>query len=72
MNEKKHFNVYTVSKPGGGSEENGGYWTRIGTMFPHANGRGFTMKLTAHPIGAELVILPPKTGEALEGPVDDS
>jgi hypothetical protein len=32
------------------------YWTRIGRMFPHKDGKGFDLALNALPINGRIVI----------------
>ncbi len=33
-----------------------GVWTRIGAAWPHSDGEGFNVQLSAFPIGGKLVI----------------
>jgi len=41
------------------------YFTKIGAMFPHKNGKGgFNIVLDALPIGREMVAFPPKAEQA--------
>jgi hypothetical protein len=49
------FNVSTPRK----DEKTGKtYWTKIGVAFPR-DGGGFSIKLEALPLGAEMMIFPP-------------
>jgi hypothetical protein len=49
------YNVVTPRK----DEKTGKtFWTKIGVAFPRDNG-GFSIKLEALPLGAELMIFPP-------------
>jgi hypothetical protein len=45
-------------------------WTKIGVAFPHKDGTGFNVKLTALPIGGELTIFPFREKE--DAPVDQT
>ena len=46
--------VYAVTRREGRDK---GYWTSVGAAWPHADGRGFSLKLDYLPLnGAELVI----------------
>lgn len=35
-------------------------WTDIGAQWPHKDGKGFTLKLKAMPIGGEIVLRVPE------------
>jgi hypothetical protein len=54
----KPFAVFTVRDSPKKGER--GFWTRIGTAFPHQEGEGFNVRLDALPVDGKLVILPPK------------
>jgi hypothetical protein len=59
-----HMNVFTVEE----YESNGKTqkrWTKIGAAFPHKEGSGFSIELSAFPVDGRLVVLPPD-------PADDS
>ena len=47
--------AYTVRKT-----ESGNFWTRIGVVFAHGKGGGFTVKVAAFPLDGMIVCLPPK------------
>jgi hypothetical protein len=48
--------VYVVE--GEGTENS--FWTRIGAAWPHADGKGWQITLTALPVNGKLVIREPK------------
>lgn len=48
--------AYAVRERDGGKD----VFTRIGAVFPHNSGEGFTLLLDALPLGRKLVVLPPK------------
>ena len=33
-----------------------GFWTRIGSVWPHADGRGFTVQLDAVPLDGRITL----------------
>jgi hypothetical protein len=47
--------AYTVR-----NTESGDYWTRIGAVFAHGKGGGFTVQVAAFPLDGKIVCLPPK------------
>lgn len=50
--------IYAVSKKEGDAKA---FWTDIGAAWPHKDGKGFNLKLTACPLGEhELVIRVPR------------
>jgi len=53
--------AYTVT--GQRSARDRGFWTKVGVMFPHKNGEGFTLQLDALPLDGKVVLLPPKPDE---------
>ena len=50
--------AYTVRETGEKS-----YFTKIGAVFAHAQGGGFTINLEAHPIDRKIVLFPPRQEE---------
>jgi hypothetical protein len=48
--------AYAVRKRDGNSD----MFTRIGAVFPHESGNGFTLMLDALPLDRKVVCLPPK------------
>jgi hypothetical protein len=36
------------------------FWTKIGAAFPHEDGKGFNILLTAVPVNGKLVVREPK------------
>ncbi len=54
------FNVYTVEDRGQGEDP---FWLKIGAAFPHKDGKGFNLVLSAFPIDNRLVMrLPAENG----------
>ncbi len=41
-------------------------WTKIGAAWPHDDGTGFTVKLTAIPLSGRLVLRVPKAKDAAQ------
>jgi len=54
--KSKPTDAYAVRKNGEKS-----YFTKIGVAFAHAKGGGFTVDLTAYPVGNTIVLFPPKS-----------
>ena len=57
--------AYTV-RPGKG-ENDKGFWTRIGSVWAHQDGEGFTVRLDALPPNGELVIRTKAPADSQEG-----
>ena len=55
-----HYVAYTVTKA---NRNDKGFWTRIGAMFPHKDGEGFSLELEALPIDGRIVLRVPKADE---------
>jgi hypothetical protein len=53
-----HFNVFTVEEYESNGKA-GKRWTKIGAAFPHKEGPGFSIELSAIPLDGRLVVLPP-------------
>ena len=54
--------VYAVTKAEGANK---GFWTTIGAVWAHQDGKGFNVKLDYLPLnGAEIVIREPKAEQA--------
>jgi hypothetical protein len=49
--------AYTVKDRGEGKKA---IWTRVGAAWPHESGKGFTILLSALPIGDRIVLTEPK------------
>ena len=47
--------AYTVR-----NTEKGNFYTRIGAVFPHSKGGGFTVQVAAWPLDGKIVCFPPK------------
>lgn len=43
------------------------FWTKLGAAWPHQNGEGFNIQLSAIPLSGRLVILKAKPQEQREG-----
>lgn len=48
--------AYSVRKREGASD----VWTRIGAVFPHAQGEGMNIMLDALPLDRKIVVMPAK------------
>jgi hypothetical protein len=56
------YRVYNVAK----GEDEKSLWTEIGAAWPHKDGKGFNLKLTATPVeGAAIVLRVAKAKEEL-------
>ena len=65
-NNMPSFNVYTVEDRG---ENDDPFWLKIGAAFPHKDGKGFNIVLSAFPIDNRLVLrVPSETPEGEEKP----
>jgi hypothetical protein len=53
-----HLNVFTVEEYESNGKT-GKRWTKIGAAFPHKEGTGFSIELSAIPLDGRLVVLPP-------------
>jgi hypothetical protein len=53
-----HLNVFTVEEYESNGKA-GKRWTKIGAAFPHKEGAGFSIELSAIPLDGRLVVLPP-------------
>jgi len=57
-----HLNVFTVEEYEANGKT-GKRWTKIGAAFPHKEGVGFSIELSAIPLDGRLVILPPDSND---------
>jgi hypothetical protein len=57
-----HLNVFTVEEYESDGKS-GKRWTKIGAAFPHKEGPGFSIELSAIPLDGRLVVLPPDGNE---------
>ena len=48
-NQPSHL-VYHVEA---GEGEDSGYWTKLGAMWPHKDGKGWSMRLSFLPVGGD-------------------
>jgi hypothetical protein len=53
-----HLNVFTVEEYESNGKA-GKRWTKIGAAFPHKEGPGFSIELSAIPLDSRIVVLPP-------------
>ena len=61
-NAANRFNVCVVREYKAG-EEDRSEWIRVGVAFPHADGKGFNLTLSALPVDGKLVLREPKPEE---------
>jgi len=54
-----YFNVFTVREFEGASGQKSKSWTKVGVAFPHREGAGFSLELSALPLDGRLVALVP-------------
>ena len=54
-----YFNVFTVREFDGSSGQRTKSWTKVGVAFPHRDGAGFNLELSALPLDGRLVALIP-------------
>ena len=52
-NRKPSHHVYTIRE---GGQDNKDYWNRVGTAFPHKDGKGFSLLLDAMPFDGRLTL----------------
>ena len=53
--------VYVVEDEGKGA-----FWTKVGAAWPHEDGKGFNISLSAMPLNGRLVVREPKPAESKE------
>jgi hypothetical protein len=54
-----YFNVFSVREFEGTAGQKAKSWTKVGVAFPHREGLGFNLELTALPLDGRLVVLEP-------------
>lgn len=52
---KPSHKAYVVEDRGEG-EDNDAFWTRIGSAWPHKDGKGLNLVLSALPVGGRIVL----------------
>jgi len=57
-----HLNVFTVEEYESNGKA-GKRWTKVGAAFPHKDGTGFSIELSAIPLDGRLVVLPPDSSD---------
>lgn len=53
--QKPSLIAYAVS-----GEGKQAFWSRIGSVWPHRSGEGFSIELSACPVNGRIVLMPPK------------
>ena len=63
-----YFNVFTVREFDGATGQKAKNWTKVGVAFPHREGSGFNLELSALPLDGRLVALLPSDDEEGRSP----
>ena len=58
-----YLNVFTVREFEGSTGQKAKSWTKVGVAFPHREGSGFNLELSALPLDGRLVALVPSAEE---------
>jgi hypothetical protein len=59
-----YFNVFTVREFESSTGQKAKNWTKVGVAFPHREGTGFNLELSALPLDGRLVaLIPDEEGE---------
>ncbi|HTC51966.1 MAG TPA: hypothetical protein VK700_08535 [Steroidobacteraceae bacterium] len=58
-----YLNVFTVREFEGSTGQKAKNWTKVGVAFPHREGSGFNLELSALPLDGRLVALVPSAEE---------
>ena len=58
-----YFNVCAVREFDGSTGQKSKSWTKVGVAFPHREGPGFNLELSALPLDGRLVALVPSEEE---------
>jgi hypothetical protein len=56
MQERPSHKAFVVENREGDDEQQGGFWTRIGAAWPHKDGKGLNLVLSALPVGGRIVL----------------
>jgi CHC2-type zinc finger protein len=56
MNTEPSHRAYVVEDADGDQPEQKGFWTRIGSAWPHKDGKGLNIVLAALPVGGRIVL----------------
>jgi len=56
MNSRPSHRAYVVEDREGDQTEQGGFWTRIGSAWPHKDGKGLNVVLSALPTNGRIVL----------------
>jgi hypothetical protein len=56
MNGRPSHRAYVVEDREGDQTEQGGFWTRIGSAWPHKDGKGLNIVLSALPVNGRIVL----------------
>lgn len=60
---KPTHDAFVVNKPEGSTDPRDSVWMKIGAAWPHEDGQGFNIVLSALPVGGKLVLRTPKEKE---------
>ena len=63
-----YFNVFAVREFDGPTGQKAKSWTKVGVAFPHREGTGFNLELSALPLDGRLVALVPNDDEEAPAP----
>ena len=63
-----YFNVFTVREFEGSTGQKAKSWTKVGVAFPHREGPGFNLELSALPLDGRLVALVPNEDDESHSP----
>jgi hypothetical protein len=58
-----YFNVFTVREFDNSTGQKAKSWTKVGVAFPHREGSGFNLELSALPLDGRLIALVPNDDE---------
>ena len=56
MNTRPSHRAYVVEDAPDDQTEQKGYWTKIGSAWPHKDGKGLNIVLAALPVGGRIVL----------------
>ena len=55
-NKPTHYAYHVTDRVQDGSEQKGGFWTKIGAAWPHRDGKGFNISIETIPLNGRLVL----------------
>ena len=56
MSGKPTHKVFVVEDRAGDGDENEAFWTRVGSAWPHKDGKGINVVLSALPVNGRIVL----------------